>query len=170
MQTLDENWFRQRLEAFLCERHPHRNLSQGTIIQRSRLAAESYGASIGCGVESEQAIYRADKILFRGLLFSPYDVVRLILETDYPAIPENQRHNITLKLLGPCRPIFRIYNLGDDFMQRQEFRQLKAELRIGIRNWIDENGIPGYRSPARETAPQIPYSRRPKYAKSKKRR
>ena len=32
----------------------------------------------------------------------------------------------------------------------QEFRQLREELRTDIRRWIDENGVPGYRSPARK--------------------
>ena len=30
-----------------------------------------------------------------------------------------------------------------------EFRQLKAELRLGIRQWIDDNGPPGYEAKLR---------------------
>lgn len=57
------------------------------IERRSRLAFEGYSQSLEAGVPVDQAIRVADRILFRGLLFSPYDTVHLILETDYPAIP-----------------------------------------------------------------------------------
>ena len=88
--------------------------------------------------------------LFRGLLFSKYDTVHLILATDFPIIPENQRQEIALRLVRICAPIFRTYDLKDDFSERPEFRRLKEELRTGIRNWIDENGVPGYNSPIRK--------------------
>lgn len=37
----------------------------------------------------------------------------------------------------------------DPFASRPEFRQLKAELRLGIRQWIDDNGPPGYEAKLR---------------------
>ena len=169
MDRPDEKWFQERLEAFLRERHPQKNLRSLALARRSRLAAEKYLTSLGCGQGPEQALRRADKILFGGLLFSPYDTVRLILETDYPAIEECRRHNVTLALLRRCRSIFRTYDLGDDFAERPEFRRLKEKLRLGIRNWIDESGVPGYRSPTSQAASPMPYSRRPKYVKRKKR-
>lgn len=112
----------------------------------------------------------ADKVLFRGLLFSKYDTVHLILTTDFPAIPENQRQEIALRLVRTCAPIFRAYDLKDDFSERPEFRQLKEELRTDIRTWIDENGVPGYHSPARKEKPPVPYSEQPRYPKRNKRK
>ena len=101
------------------------------------------------GIRGLQPIRVADRILFRGLLFSPYDTVHLILETDYPAIPQSQRQTVALKLTRICSPIFERTPLGDDFAQRPEFRLLKERLRRAIRRWIDENGVPGYQSPER---------------------
>lgn len=105
-----------------------------------------------------------------GPAFSKYDTVHLILTTDFPAIPENQRQEIALRLVRICAPIFRAYDLKDDFSERPEFRQLKEELRTGIRTWIDENGVPGYRSPARKEKPPVPYSEQPRYPKRNKRK
>ena len=119
------------------------------IERRSRLAFEGYSQSLEAGVPVDQAIRVADRILFRGLLFSPYDTVHLILETDYPAIPQSQRQTVALKLTRICSPIFERTPLGDDFAQRSEFRLLKERLRRAIRRWIDENGVPGYQSPER---------------------
>ena len=120
------------------------------IERRSRLAFESYTQSIELGATADSAVRAADKVLFRGLLFSKYDTVHLILATDFPIIPENQRQEIALRLVRICAPIFRAYDLIDDFSERSEFRRLKEELRTGIRNWIDENGVPGYNSPIRK--------------------
>lgn len=58
------------------------------IERRSRLAFESYAQSVELGVPAASAVRAADKVLFRGLLFSKYDTVHLILATDFPIIPE----------------------------------------------------------------------------------
>lgn len=83
--------------------------------RRSRLAFESYTQSLSAGETVDQAIRAADSVLFRGLLFSKYDTVHLILATDFPIIPENQRQEIALRLVRICAPIFRAYDLKDDF-------------------------------------------------------
>ena len=155
METPDEKWFRERLRHFLEIRHPPRQFHHVMIERRSRLAFESYAQSVELGVPAASAVRAADKVLFRGLLFSKYDTVHLILATDFPIIPENQRQEIALRLVRICAPIF---------------RQLKEELRTGIRTWIDENGVPGYRSPARKEKPPVPYSEQPRYPKRNKRK
>lgn len=119
------------------------------IERRSRLAFDGYRHSLEAGNSVDHAIRVADRILFRGLLFSPYDTVHLILETDFPAIPQNQRQTVALKLTRICASIFERTPLGDDFAQQPEFRILKERLRRAIRRWIDENGVPGYQSPER---------------------
>ena len=151
METPDEKWFRERLRHFLEVRHPLRQFHRAMIERRSRLAFESYTQSVELGATADSAVRAADKVLFRGLLFSKYDTVHLILATDFPIIPENQRQEIALRLVRICAPIFRAYDLKDDFSERSEFRRLKEELCTGIRNWIDENGVPGYNSPIRKS-------------------
>ena len=170
METPDEKWFRERLRHFLEIRHPPRQFHRAMIERRSRSAFECCMQSLSAGVAVEQAIRAADKVLFRGLLFSKYDTVHLILLTDFPIIPENQRQEVALRLVRICSPIFRVYNLKDDFSERPEFRQLKEDLRTGIRNWIDENGVPGYHSPARKEKPLVLYSKHPRYPERNKRK
>lgn len=149
MERPNQTWFSERLRQFLEERHPSQPRYRRMIERRSRLAFEGYSQSLEAGVSVDQAIRVADRILFRGLLFSPYDTVHLILETDYPAIPQSQRQTVALKLTRICTPIFERTPLGDDYAQRPEFRLLKERLRRAIRRWIDENGVPGYQSPER---------------------
>lgn len=170
MESPDEKWFRERLRHFLEIRHPPRQFQRAMLERRSRLAFESYTQSLSAGETVDQAIRAADSVLFRGLLFSKYDTVHLILATDFPIIPENQRQEIALRLVRICAPIFRAYDLKDDFSERPEFRQFKEELRTGIRTWIDENGVPGYHSPARKEKSPVPYSEQPRYPKRNKRK
>ena len=73
----------------------------------------------------------------------------MLLATDFPTIPEEQRRDVAQALLPACEPVFNAYRPGDDFAARPEFRQLKAELRLGIRQWIDDNGPPGYEAKLR---------------------
>lgn len=129
MERPDQTWFSERLRQFLEERHPSQPRYRRMIERRSRLAFEGYSQSLEAGVPVDQAIRVADRILFRGLLFSPYDTVHLILETDYPAIPQSQRQAVALKLTRICSPIFERTPLGDDYAQRPEFRLLKERLR-----------------------------------------
>ncbi len=165
MSAPDEKWFRERLTQFLQIRHPPKQWKVRFIERRSDSANECYHRSIADGATDAQALRAADEVQFQGLLFSKFDTISLILATDFPVIPENQRQEVALKLVHICAPIFQPYKLGDDFAERPEFRRLKEELRIGIRNWIDENGVPGYHSPVREERRPVSYSEQPKYRK-----
>ena len=87
METPDEKWFRERLRHFLEVRHPPRQFHRAMIERRSRLAFESYARSVELGATTDSAVLAADKVLFRGLLFSKYDTVHLILATDFQPSP-----------------------------------------------------------------------------------
>ncbi|WP_288865205.1 DUF1896 family protein [uncultured Alistipes sp.] len=141
MERRDEPWFRQRLERFLRERHPHRQFREATIAKRSRLAYETYADRIRDGYAAEIALRKADEQLFRGWLFSKFDTVSLLLATDYPQIDKRRRYGLTIRLLRLLAPIFSNYPVGDHFAAKPEFGQLKEELRSAIRRWIVEAGI-----------------------------
>lgn len=141
MEQHDEPWFRQRLERFLAERHPQRHIRHSNIAVRSRRAYELYANRIRDGGSETMACREADEVLFRGLLFSKYDTVNLILATDYPEFGRHQRHDLTLKLLRIFSQLFRQYRFGDDYAGRDEYREFRHLLRRRIRQWLQENSI-----------------------------
>lgn len=141
MEIYSEPWFRTRLDYYLRERHPQLQYRAQLLDRRSAVAADLYRRTCDAGGSAECALRLADRSLFRGLLFSKFDTIDLILANDFPDIPEDQRRTVARALLTPCEPIFAGYALGDDFASRPEFRQLKAELRLGIRQWIDDNAL-----------------------------
>ena len=49
MAEYNESWFRDRLDKFMAERHPHMHYAQRLIDHRSRLAAETYRRAISDG-------------------------------------------------------------------------------------------------------------------------
>lgn len=168
MERHDKTWFSKRLQAFLHDQHPQLENKGRFIDRRSRHAAEAYQAAIAVGNTSETALRQAEATLFRGLLFSKFDTLCLILATDHPAIPEPQQREVAIRLLRVCEPIFAEYALNDDFATTTAFRQLKADLRQSVRNWFEDNGVPGYQSKvARDNTVHIPYSKLPKYKKRK---
>lgn len=168
MNCHDKAWFSERLQTFLHEQHPQLENRSRFIDRRSRHAAETYQAAVIVGETSDVALRQAEATLFRGLLFSKFDTLCLILATDHPAIPEQQQREVAIRLLRICEPIFAEYALNDDFATTTEFRQLKTDLRQSIRNWFEDNGVPGYQSKvARDNTVRIPYSKLPKYKKRK---
>lgn len=171
MEYHDKTWFAERLQTFLHDQHPQLENRNRFIDRRSRHAAETYGASIAFGNTPEAALRHAETTLFRGLLFSKFDTLCLILATDHPAIPEKQLRDVAVRLLCVCEPIFAEYTLNDEFAATAAFRQLKTDLRQSIRSWFEDNGVPGYESRAsKDNAVHIPYAKLPKYKKHKKRK
>lgn len=102
-------------------------------------------------------------------MFSRFDTIHLLLSLEYPDIPVEQRRNVAIALLPVCKDTFASYPLEDDYASRPEFRQLKEELRHTLRCWIDENGLPGCRSPAPSVPLRAPYTKHPKSRKRNKR-
>ena len=68
METPDEKWFRERLRHFLEVRHPPRQFHFRMIERRSRAAFDTSTRHLEEGTDA--AVRAADKVLFRGLLFS----------------------------------------------------------------------------------------------------
>ena len=122
MEIYSEPWFRTRLDYYLRERHPQLQYRAQLLDRRSAVAADLYRRTCDAGGSAECALRLADRSLFRGLLFSKFDTIDLILANDFPDIPEDQRRTVARALLTPCEPIFAGYALGDDFASRPEFR------------------------------------------------
>ena len=104
MEIYSEPWFRTRLDYYLRERHPQLQYRAQLLDRRSAVAADLYRRTCDAGGSAECALRLADRSLFRGLLFSKFDTIDLILANDFPDIPEDQRRTVARALLTPCEP------------------------------------------------------------------
>ena len=88
-----------------------------------------------------KATARADAVLYEGLIFSRYDLLRDILATDYPQIPEYQLRPLALQLCDICAPVFGSFNLDDGILQRREYGTLVARLREFLQEYVSQHGL-----------------------------
>lgn len=123
------DYYRRRLEEFLAERHPQLTGARELVATRSNRAYAVYRTTLAQGFSPLKATARADAVLYEGLIFSRYDLLRDILATDYPQIPEYQLRPLALQLCDICAPVFGSFNLDDGILQRREYGTLVARLR-----------------------------------------
>lgn len=134
--------YRQRLEAFLRERHPRLVHAAGLLDSRSRAAAAAYREAIASGEDALRAATRADALLYEGLIFSKFDAIACLLALDYPVLPAERRRNLALEMEESLAGVFNRYNLDDGIYAREEYRRLLAELSEAVRRCLDGVRLP----------------------------
>lgn len=140
-QPQDTLYYRRRLEEFLRERHPQL-LHAGRLLEtRSLRAAETYREAIDKGESPLTASTRAETVLYEGLIFSRYDTLRCILQTEFPLIPAEQYRSLALTLQPLCEEIFLRYNLDDGLVTRSEYNHLIMELTQRLRSYFEQNNL-----------------------------
>lgn len=123
-----ENFFRQRLMAYLHERHPERENDKHFIESRSANALKKYWDSIHRGHCQTVSISEADSVLFEGLVFSRFYTLHCILQTEFSGLPSAKQRECALKLEPYCNDIFERYDLDDGITERSEYNHLIVDL------------------------------------------
>lgn len=129
------------LLSFLRESHPTLANDASFITERADSAAEAYSEAIRAGMSHIEAEAAADKALYRGLHFSPYDTLVRILWDEFAAeVPEEAARTVALRLLPLCRKALAKYDFTDDFAATPEYDRLYTEL-VGTVQILLEDGI-----------------------------
>lgn len=130
------------LLRYLKESHPDKAEDAGLVAQRADAAAGVYEQSRREGYPAEGAHELAMVALLKGLLFSKYDTLRNVLETEFEGeIPEEDIPATVNKLLPLLENVFSIYALTDDFAQSPGYDLLYTELTGAVAIYIEEYGI-----------------------------
>lgn len=135
----DETFYRRRLVAFLRERHPHLVHADRLIETRSQKAAEVFRRSKLAGQTTTKASAEADRVLYRGLIFSKFDTLRCILATEFPDISETRQRALAQEIGPYCAEVFGRYTLDDQLVERSEYNHLIVELIDAVRTYFDVN-------------------------------
>lgn len=138
----DTDYYRQRLEAFLRERHPRLIHARRFIDTRSRAAASLYREAVVAGDNMLRAITRADSLLYEGLIFSKFDTLCCLLSIDYPLVPPEKRRSLAMELEERFSGIFDRYNLDDGIYGREEYKKLLTELSEALRLYLEAHPLP----------------------------
>ena len=125
----DISYFRLSLVDFLKESHPERLKDNRFIISCTNAATEAYEQAIRNGATPDEAIDRANAVLYSGLHFSKHDTIVNILWNEFAnEVPEETAADLAIKLLPECEPVFSQYPLSDGFAYEPEYDLLYTEL------------------------------------------
>jgi len=129
LEPAEMSYFRLNLLSYLRDAHPDKANDLSFIAGRGDMAAESYSEAIKNGLSHIQAAEIANDVLFKGLLFSPYNIIVEILWNEFfDEVSPGDAHAKAKELLPECQAVFAKYNLNDDYAETTEYQALYTEL------------------------------------------
>lgn len=123
------SYFRLNLLSYLRDAHPDKANDLSFIAGRGDMAAEAYSEAVKNGSDHIQASEIANEVLFKGLHFSPYNLIVEILWNEFfDEVNPSEAQQKAVELLPECRTLFANYDLNDDFSETPEYQSLYTEL------------------------------------------
>ena len=127
LEPAEMSYFRLNLLSFLRDSHPNKANDLSFIAGRGDMAAEAYSEAIKNGLDHIQAAEIANETLFKGLHFSPYNLIVEILWNEfYDEVSPIEAQ--AKELMPECQAVFAKYNLNDDYAETTEYQSLYTEL------------------------------------------
>jgi len=129
LEPAEMSYFRLNLLSYLRDAHPDKANDLSFIAGRGDMAAEAYSEAIKSGLDHIGAAEIANETLFKGLHFSPYNVIVEILWNEFfDEVPPGVAHEKAKELMPECQAVFNKYNLNDDYAETTEYQSLYTEL------------------------------------------
>ena len=129
LEPAEMSYFRLNLLSYLRESHPDKANDLSFIAGRGDMAAEAYSEAVKSGLDHIQAAEIANETLFKGLHFSPYNIVVEVLWNEFfDEVPTEKAHEKAKELMPECQTLFAKYSLGDDYAETAEYLSLYTEL------------------------------------------
>jgi len=129
LEPAEMSYFRLNLLSFLRDTHPDKANDLSFIAGRGDMAAEAYSEAIKSGSDHIQAAEIANETLFKGLHFSPYNIIVEILWNEFfDEVSPGEAQGKARELMPECQAVFAKYNLNDDYAETTEYQSLYTEL------------------------------------------
>ncbi|NDV64636.1 DUF1896 family protein [Bacteroides sp. 224] len=136
------SYYELSLLSFLREDFPERAKDVEFIRERADHAAETYNQAIKNGHSHIEAEELASDELFKGLAFSPYNTLVIILWNEFSEeIPEDDAKSVALMVLPICSEILAKYSISDDFIDTPEYDLLYTELTGTIQILLEDGKL-----------------------------
>lgn len=135
--TYGLHYFRNKLTDYLKARHPDMKNPRILIERRSSIAHGIFRQARRAGKNIPHALGEADTVLYSGLIFSRFDTVAVIIETDFQEIPPAKIKKTALALLPWCGEVFERYRTDDNFYHDPQCDELTEEVKERIKNYFD---------------------------------
>lgn len=140
------NAFTLRLTDYIIHNHPDRITDTAFIEQRGQAALTTFAECSRQGMSFEDANHQAAKVLYQGLLFSPYHMIIDILDEEFPNVTlvDTQRGSLLMQMLAFVKPtIARYHNEDNDDTFRGSYRYATAyaHTKRMINQFLHDNGL-----------------------------
>lgn len=142
MRKLDG--YKLKLEAFLLENNPELAKDQNFLDQRAESAYDLRKQLFENGTPILFIEEQVNKLLFEGLGFSQYSIIKSIIDEDFSEISHEHEEveKIVQSTLDRAKDIFEKYPSNDDFNpDAPEWVNMETEIRTLISLIIEENGL-----------------------------
>lgn len=141
-QLLELSYYGLYLLSYLKENYPGRLSDTGFLETRSALAADTYEQARREGHTVEGAQELAMATLLQGLHFSPFNILREVLQNEFPeeASPENAAV-LAIRLQPSLEAVSANYSLSDDFASTPKYQALYTELTGAVLLYLEEHGL-----------------------------
>lgn len=83
LETAEMSYFRLNLLSYLRDFHPDKANDLSFIAGRGNMTAEAYSEAVKSDLDHIQVAEIANEALFRGLYFSPYNIIAEILWNEF---------------------------------------------------------------------------------------
>ena len=129
LDPAEMSYFRLNLLSYLRDSHPDKANDLSFIAGCGDMAVEAYSEAIKSGLDHIQAAEIANETLFKGLHFSPYNVIVEILWNEFSdEVSPGEAQTKAKDLLPECQAVFAKYSLNDDYAETTEYQSLYTEL------------------------------------------
>ncbi len=136
------SYFFLRLLDYLNESYPYLAADFDFIANRDELAAIVFQVEKSNGSSHEEAMDKADEVLFRDLHFSLHDMIEEVLDEEYSNVIDAFRsHELAIALYEEIEPLLENYNITPEFEDDEDYDRLYSEVVGKILEIFDHYGI-----------------------------
>lgn len=136
------SYFELALTEYITNHHPEKITDKDFIKARAEYAENTFQQVSHEGETVEEAWVKANRVLYQGLVFSPYDEISDIIDEYFPEVEKNERHLFIMQMMELNENVSKKYPLEDDsFGGSYEYQQLHNELIGNILIYIEKNGL-----------------------------
>ncbi|MFI3320400.1 MAG: DUF1896 family protein [Rikenellaceae bacterium] len=131
-----------KLLEHLTVSYPHLAKDFGFIADRDELAACVFQAERQGGATYDEAMAKADEVLFMDLHFSLHELIQEVLSVEYgDVVPEHMLTEVAISLYDDIEPLLEKYQITPEFSTTPEYNALYTEVTGKINEIFDHYGI-----------------------------
>lgn len=135
------SYFELSLTEYIINHHPEKITDKDFIKTRAAEADSTFQDASHMGLTVEDARHEANKVLYKGLVFSLYDEISNIVNEYFPEVEKDDHHLFTMQMIDLNKETGEKYQLDDDFGGCYEYLQLRNELIGNIQIYMEKNGL-----------------------------